>query len=255
MQSAVHQSFAIADNLGEVSAKAQIQTVCFDILGLMLAALLNILCRNNQRLQAGLPFVAFPIFTAIDLFGIYQGLKHVHLQTLTKDRLEIIINTWIELGYVPSPAQVSKEEGIDFLWRKGRKEWPIRIGCLDVNNRVSKLSMLTMRSLSNEDFYFICTEISRSGHQGILVCVREGASTTDAITGLLQACYFRKRLVMRQSNITESSKSLVDVIEESKQCAQADLKVFNEQMAGVGWSVKNILLSTHERARYSFIED
>ncbi|MQL75033.1 hypothetical protein Taro_007398 [Colocasia esculenta] len=47
--SAIHRSFAIADNLGEVSAKAQLQTVCFDNLGLMLAAVLNILCRNNKR--------------------------------------------------------------------------------------------------------------------------------------------------------------------------------------------------------------
>uniref|UniRef100_A0A1D1XU17 UPF0420 protein n=1 Tax=Anthurium amnicola TaxID=1678845 RepID=A0A1D1XU17_9ARAE len=46
---AIHRSFAIADNLGEVSAKAQLQTVCFDNLGLTLAALLNILCRNNKR--------------------------------------------------------------------------------------------------------------------------------------------------------------------------------------------------------------
>ncbi|KAF8410600.1 hypothetical protein HHK36_003132 [Tetracentron sinense] len=136
--SAVHRSFAIVDNLGEVSAKAQIQTVCFDNLGLMLAALLNILCKNSQRLQAGLPFVVYPIFSAIDLFGIYQGLKHVHLQTLTKvglvhfyfstphlldlyvqDRLEFILDTWIQLGFVPSPAEVSKEEGLDFLWSKG----------------------------------------------------------------------------------------------------------------------------------------
>lgn len=36
------------------------------------------------RLQAGLPFVVYPIFSAIDLLGIYQALKHVHLQTLTK---------------------------------------------------------------------------------------------------------------------------------------------------------------------------
>lgn len=37
-----------------------------------------------ERLQAALPFVVYPIFSAIDLCGIYQGLKHVHLQTLTK---------------------------------------------------------------------------------------------------------------------------------------------------------------------------
>lgn len=50
-QTAVHKSFAVSDNLGEVSAKAQIQTVCFDNLGLLLAALLNIMLRNNQRFK------------------------------------------------------------------------------------------------------------------------------------------------------------------------------------------------------------
>lgn len=47
--SAVHRSFAIAENLGEVSAKAQIQTVCFDNLGLLLAAILNVLLKNSER--------------------------------------------------------------------------------------------------------------------------------------------------------------------------------------------------------------
>lgn len=100
----------------------QIQTVCFDNLGLLLAALLNMLFKNSQRfsfpasitwlfflfdvftvmiiksyslhaflncdcrarLQTALPFFVYPIFSVIDLFAIYQGLKHVHLQTLTK---------------------------------------------------------------------------------------------------------------------------------------------------------------------------
>ncbi|KAK9670701.1 hypothetical protein RND81_13G219100 [Saponaria officinalis] len=157
---AVHRSFALADNLGEVSAKAQIQTVCFDNLGLLLAASLNLICRNNQRLQAGLPFVVYPIFSAIDLCGIYQSLKHVHLQTLTKDRLEIILNTWIQCGYVPSPAEVSKLEGINLFENTGRKKgsWPIRIGCLDPKRQIPLLSTLTMTSLRAKEYCFICLE-------------------------------------------------------------------------------------------------
>ncbi|KAL6325428.1 hypothetical protein AAG906_023273 [Vitis piasezkii] len=267
--SAVHRSFAIADNLGEVSAKAQIQMVCFDNLGLMLAAVLNILCKNNQRLLAGLPFVVYPIFSAIDLFGIYQGLKHVHLQTLTKDRLEIILNMWIQLGYVPSPAEVSKEEGISFPWSKGRELWPIRIGCLDPKGRLPKLSMLMMQSLSSEDFYFICMEacrgLTRPEQQGILLCLREGASTTDVISGLLQACYVRKKLLLnrtRWKNIVEdcdTSDTFVrewfQVVEDSKQSAQRDLNLLNEEMLRLGWTVKNILLSADEQVKYRFVDD
>ncbi|CAL5420731.1 unnamed protein product [Camellia sinensis] len=87
-------------------------------------------------LQASLPFVVCPIFSAIDPIG---------------------------LGCIPSPTDVSEEEGIDFMWNKGRGSWPIRIGCLNPKSQLPRLSMMTMRSLNNEDFYFICPEILCSG--------------------------------------------------------------------------------------------
>lgn len=268
-QSAVHRSFAVADNLGEISAKAQIQTVCFDNLGLMLAASLNMLLKNNQRLQAGLPFVVYPIFSAIDLLGIYQALKHVHLQTLTKDRLEIILDKWIESGHVPSPAKVSKDEGIDFLWSKGRQMWPIRIGCINPKGQIPKLSMMAMQSLSGEDYYFMCMEIfcsglARKGQLGILLCLREGASSTDIILGMLQACYVRKALQLSSwwMNMVVAGDVSDQVLnewfklnEDSKQCAKRDMCLLNEQMSGLGWAMKNILLSTQERVQYSFVDD
>lgn len=267
--SAVHRSFAIADNIGEVSAKAQIQTVSFDNLGLMLAALLNMLFKNNQRLLAGLPFFVYPIFSAIDLFGIYQGLQHVHLQTLTKDRLEIILNSWIDFGHVPSPAEVSKEEGIDFLWTKNKELWPIRIGCLNTNSEIPKLSMMAMQSLTSEDYYFVCMESScrewtRIKPRGILLCLREGSGTADVIMGLLQACYIRKALLF--SSMWETAVEDKDVsdlvfkewfklIDDSKQSAKRDLSTLNDQMGSLGWALKHILLSTEEQARYSFVDD
>ncbi|PIN19596.1 hypothetical protein CDL12_07721 [Handroanthus impetiginosus] len=267
--SAVHRSFAISDNLGEVSAKAQIQTVCFDNVGLLLAATLNILLRNNQRLLAALPFVVYPIFSAIDLFGIYQGLRHVHLQTLTKDRLELIINIFIKPGYVPSPAEVSDREGIDFLWSKGRELLPIRIGGLNLEKKMPKLCLMTMRSLKDEDFYFICMESLNNGSRikdhGILLCLREGARTEDLITGLLQACYIRNKLLRDKislENVLEarvSSNSLpiewVTLMEESRRFVRDNLGRLKDQMSGLGWICQNILLSTQEQARYSFVAD
>ncbi|KAJ4843713.1 Protein root UVB sensitive 4 [Turnera subulata] len=266
--SAVHRSFAIADNLGEVSAKSQIQTVCFDNLGLLLAALLNMLFKNNQRLLAGLPFVVYPIFTALDLLGIYQGLKHVHLQTLTKDRLEIILNSWIELGYVPTPAEVSKEEGIDFLRRKSVGLWPIRIGSLNIKGQIPQLSMMVMQSLTSEDYYFICMQkgyrgLTRTQHS-VVLCLREGAGTADVIMGLLQACYMRKALLLscRWESLVEADnasdlllKEWFRVTEDCKRSAQKNLPSLENQMSAMGWIVKNILLNTEEQARYSFVDE
>ncbi|KAL8266234.1 hypothetical protein R6Q59_003578 [Mikania micrantha] len=258
---AVHRSFAIADNLGEVSAKAQIQTVCFDNLGLVLAAALNIMLKNNERLQAGLPFFVYPIFTALDLYGIYQSLKHVHLQTLTKDRLEMIIDTWIQLQYVPSPAEISKREGVNFFPSKDRQKWPIRIGSLNPRCQIPKISMMAMQSLCKNDFYFLCMEIGFHRFQrikGILLCFREGASTADIIMGLLQACYIREQLPYKTKILEDCDGSNQDwfkLAHDCKQSAREDMELLNEKMVELGWACKNILLSTEEQTRFSFIED
>ncbi|XP_042066065.1 protein root UVB sensitive 4-like [Salvia splendens] len=265
---AVHRSFAISDNLGEVSAKSQIQTVCFDNVGLLLAATFNILFRNNQRLLAALPFVVYPIFSTIDLFGIYQSLKHVHLQTLTKDRLELIINIWVQHKYIPSPAEVSEREGINIISSKGRELLPIRVGCLNPKRKIPRLSLMTLRSLKDTDFYFICLENhsrgSRLKDHGILLSMREGAQTSDMITGLLQACYIREGLLVKTAEwenvlkACDSSDSACEwrtLMRESKQRAEADVSEMVEKMSGLGWACRNVLLSAREQARYSFMAD
>ncbi|XP_022751320.1 protein root UVB sensitive 4 isoform X2 [Durio zibethinus] len=244
--SAIHRSFAIADNLAEVSAKSQIQSVCFDNLGLMLAAALNMLLKNNQRLQAGLPFIVYPFFSAVDLCGIYQGLKHVHLQTLTKDRLEIILDAWIAIRHVPSPEEVSKEEDFNFIWSKGKEPWRIRIGCLNPKGQLPKLSMMTMQYVGDKDYYFVCMEIF----------YRRLARTREA-------CYVRKALrssswesMMKASDFSDLIlKEWFKLIKDSKQRAQLEFGPLKEQMVAVGWAIKNILLNTEEQARYSYIDD
>ncbi|KAG7641801.1 Root UVB sensitive family [Arabidopsis suecica] len=262
--SAVHRSFAVADNLGEVSAKAQIQTVCFDNLGLLLAVLLNMLFQHNQRLQACLPFVLYPIFSTFDLLGIYQGLKHINLQTLTKDRLEIILERWIEFRQVPSPAEVSKEEGIGLLGSRGSKRvWPIRIGCLDPKAQIPTLLMMAMQSLCSDDGYFITMELSSQGFRripksGIVICLREEANSVDVITSLLQTCYIRKSLGAnrtKRSYLSFSDLTLQDwtlLTRESKRAARDDFIALNKQMQEQGWIVKNVLLSAEEQIRYIF---
>lgn len=73
-------------------------------------------CDWLSRLQAGLPFVVYPIFSALDLCGTYQGLKHVHLQTLSKvskhspfylfyfSSMCSVVSLWDQFVYVPFPC-------------------------------------------------------------------------------------------------------------------------------------------------------
>lgn len=47
--------------------------------------------------------------------------------TNIQDRLEIIIDSWISSGYVPSPEEVSKDEEINFMWRKGKASFMVML--------------------------------------------------------------------------------------------------------------------------------
>ena len=45
------------------------------------------------------------------------------------------------------------------------------------------------------------------------------------------------------------------IVEDGKKFAERNLSNLIEQMLGMGWVVKSILLSTQEQARYSFVCD
>eukprot|EP01018_Ginkgo_biloba_P002863 Gb_07487 [translate_table: standard] len=285
--SAIHRSFAIADNLGDVSAKAQIQTVCFDNIGLALAASLNLLCKNNPRIEAVLPFVTYPFFSAIDLYAIYQGLKYVHLSTLNKARLEIIADKWLHSKAVPSAAEVSNMEGRQFFKCSGNRQWPLRIGSVNPKDGQAEVLISVMKSLRNKDKYFFCVELSNYGflrkpQMGLLLCLHERAMAADIVMGMLQASYIRVALRSRENSLSLSmlpkreedyinsrsvrsedpvtlkpesvlTRDWQNLLEESKRYASVEVIPLLEQMKRSGWVVKHVLLSPSEQVTYSVL--
>jgi hypothetical protein len=79
-----------------------------DTLALTLSAALTFMVRSNDRARMLLPLAVFPICAAGDLFSIWHELKSVQLSTLNRERAEMVANTWLETGEVPSMAEVSR---------------------------------------------------------------------------------------------------------------------------------------------------
>lgn len=166
---------------------------------------------------------------------------------------------------MPSPADVSEKEVINFMGVKDKSLWPIRIGCINPKDRIPECSMKTIQSITDEDYYFVCMEIfeglKRTGQFRILLSIREGAESKHIIMGLLQACYIRRTLLKWNISIGENNASnspLEDwsvIVEDGKKYAERDVTNLIDQMVGMGWVVKNILLSKQEQARYSFVYD
>lgn len=70
---------------------------------------LCIMSTRETSLESSTNWLKVPCFSSSSL------LFHTFLGKNIQDRLEIILNTWTEFGYVPSPAEVSKKEGIDIF--------------------------------------------------------------------------------------------------------------------------------------------
>lgn len=51
------------------------------------------------------------------------------------------------------------------------------------------------------------------------------------------------------------SEEWFKLIDDGKQFAEANFPLLNEGMSKLGWTCKNILLSSQEQARFSFVAD
>ena len=77
-----------------------------DTVALLVSAGLTYALRSNERALLLLPLCAFPVCAAGDLLGIWHELKSVQLSSINRERAEMIADTWLATGQIPSMAEV-----------------------------------------------------------------------------------------------------------------------------------------------------
>eukprot|EP00249_Psilotum_nudum_P009162 c21745_g1_i1 orf=102-1685(-) len=287
--SAVHRSFALADNLADISAKGQAQTVVLDNLGLGLAVCINHLCKHNRRLKEFFPLVTYPIFSAVDLFALYNGLNSIYFPTLNKTRLEIIVDKWLHYGKVPSVEEVNKAEGLQLLPCYGGRSLPLRIGAFKSGNQKPNDLLRALNTQSEEQKYLLCLESCHSAYKdALLLWPHITATGPDIILGVLQASFLRSVTDSQQSaracllsgewpyssqresesfpkNIGEcllnkhdrrevkTREQCQNLFRESRNFAIANVGILLKDMEESGWLIKHVLLSYNESMRYSIL--
>ena len=131
-QPAFHRSFAMSENLADISAKTQAQQMAVDTLGLMCAVTMSALCaRHSEAARRALPLIALPFLSGGDLLAISNELRSIHLRTLNKERAEIIAAAWLSTGHIPSPKQVSARERLILPPETALGPLPLKISSLE----------------------------------------------------------------------------------------------------------------------------
>ena len=126
----IQRSFALEENLAEITAKTSAQQVLADNIGLAAAvAATGFTARlADARLRLVLPLVAFAPLAAVDLYCIYRELKSVQLRTVNKERGEIIAEGFVrDGGRVPCARRVADAERLLIPARLDESTLPLKI--------------------------------------------------------------------------------------------------------------------------------
>ena len=125
----IQRSFALEENLAEITAKTSAQQVLADNLGLGLAVVATSftgkIASANARLV--LPLVAFVPLAFTDLYCIYRELKAVQLKTINRERGEIVAELFVKNGRVPSFKTVADAERLFIPARLDESTLPLRV--------------------------------------------------------------------------------------------------------------------------------
>ncbi|KAG0629683.1 hypothetical protein M758_1G122000 [Ceratodon purpureus] len=270
--SAIHRSFALGNNLADISAKGQAQTVIADNLGLAVAICLSQIIHHHPTIERIFPFATYPFLALAELYAIYNQLQAVHLQTLNKERLEIVISTWVKDRRIPSFEEVSTVENAALLnFFNGRKQQLLfRIGAVS-SRFLTPERLMSILDLHDTQRYALCLEpLSPSpflvhpsfSQSGLLLWLHEKASTEDIIMGVLQVCHIRAKITSKaslQQLGKQYEKGDIDgawrnLLLESRQKAEADFETLLDAIKDEGWITKDILLGPKEKCSFSILK-
>ncbi|KAH9554302.1 hypothetical protein CY35_08G057600 [Sphagnum magellanicum] len=249
------------------------QTVVADNLGLAVAVCINHFCHYHPRLGRILPLAMFPVLALVELVAIRQQLQAVHLQTLNKERLEIIVNQWVRDSTVPTFEDVSKVECAGLLspYSGGIRQLPLRIGAIPLQSWTPEELMSTM-SMHDSQRYVLLTETSFSfpwlgnssvGQPGLLLWLNDKAAAEDIIMGVLQAIHVQAMTTTgttlplhgEKSRIGKHDERWLALSAESRRRAEAGLGLLLAAMDEIGWQRKHVLLSPMEQRSYSLLDN
>lgn len=177
-RAALHQSLAMRDNLGDITAKAGSQSIAASLVGTGVGICLSPLIGEDYIYIT----TGFICLSSVHQFCTYKSLKAVALKKLNRHRLVIALDLFLhnanvnidtsdtihnksdtgtinEYGVVLSPDTISKHEKfIPFLYPDDSHKW-LQIGCslMEIANTPETLRRLMTECLgqNNEEKYIL----------------------------------------------------------------------------------------------------
>jgi hypothetical protein len=247
-RAAIHQTLAIAGNLGDVTAKSASQSMVAGLLGTTFGiGLSSLLSHDVYNFSLG-----FGVLALIHQGCNYASLKSVTLLHLNRHRLHLILEQYLcdrrgKKRQVPIPDQVSaKEVYLPFIPADDSRTW-LSIGCplQEVCPVPSDLDEL-LETFSKESYIL---RRSAGQDQKIHLVFLKDAQGQDLIRGMFHAYLLRQRMQKDPSgNANTIDKRAYSEVDEI-------FPRFFEELQGHGWKTATELTTVEgSKARRLEIE-
>eukprot|EP00455_Lapot_gusevi_P006618 TRINITY_DN12824_c0_g1_i2.p1 TRINITY_DN12824_c0_g1~~TRINITY_DN12824_c0_g1_i2.p1 ORF type:complete len:301 (-),score=38.73 TRINITY_DN12824_c0_g1_i2:37-939(-) len=254
---AIHKSFAINENMGDVTAKTDAQRVGCSVVGTLCGIGLSIFIGTSNFAVTG---ALFGTLCAVHLFANWKSLRALNLRILNGDRLALIVSKFVSSSRILSPAEINQQESL-FSFKRKSDIFDLHFGAT-IECAVSSASEFSRLV----DFYhnekYLLNIRNEQGRLQVYVVVRQDATAIDNIKILLQVGFIRSLLqpaiqphsqkrsfwdrIRRGSrqDISLTSLDLARVAKASYDDVVRNFDFFIDEMKRVGWEVHHVATET-----------
>eukprot|EP00761_Pharyngomonas_kirbyi_P008244 gb/GECH01008255.1/.p1 GENE.gb/GECH01008255.1/~~gb/GECH01008255.1/.p1 ORF type:complete len:539 (+),score=86.91 gb/GECH01008255.1/:1-1617(+) len=235
----IHRSMCQRNNLGDVTGKAGSQAIATSLIGTGFGVLAS--------LAIGSSFAAvFPSFLALSgmhLYCLYKSLNTVSIHTLNRQRIDIIVESYLRQEKVMTPYQVSKNERFVHLLAPQLLSERVRVNPR-LDTAVRDIDHLTsLRNRFSDKKYMVSLY---NDHVNLLVS--KDAKFQDVIQGFLLAVITQQEWMAVEQSRPESKTSWEreeSILELAQRKASNEYSNFVEELKDAGWSTSDYYIEPH----------
>ncbi|GAV61448.1 DUF647 domain-containing protein [Cephalotus follicularis] len=230
-RAALTQHFALQNNAADISAKEGSQETMATMIGMALGMLLAHITMGNPLAI----WFSFLILTMFHMYANYKAVCCLALTSLNSERSSILLQHYMETGYVLSPKQVSKIEHVLPVWTTSwdTKNAKLLHKRVYLGLRISSLHRREMIELlhSTSSLYKRAKYLLVERNRAISVVIHRDSMATDVLQSYIHA------LVL--ANFTDIDN--VSVHSESQSWMDKHYEVFIQKLRSSGWKTERLL--------------
>jgi hypothetical protein len=264
-RAAILKSFAMRENVGDVSAKANSQDVVSGLFGLLLGIQVSFFVGSSIWKS----LVVFLVSSVIVGISSLKALSDLRLNTLNRHRMEIILDSFVqqqqegeeegerraggEMNGIPSPRSVNKQEGALRTWTRvfKRNDFSTVFGASLENirkeegNKTNQYEGLgdLIEHYKGEEYLIHLQPSKNKKKMTALLFVQPNISAQSIICALLQVAYMKKRFLQVRAKGDKYYRDF-DPVAEAKTAFALSKSAFPALFEGMkqqGWFTKHVL--------------